>query len=85
MADHVILGIHIAERMEHALEVQAVLTDFGCNIKTRIGLHGVSEGHCAVGGIIILEFIGANEELANFQDRLSAISGVEVQSMVFNG
>ena len=36
---HHICGVHITERLEHALQVQQVLTEFGRNIKTRLGLH----------------------------------------------
>ena len=38
-AKHLILGIHITERLVHALPVQQILTEFGGNIKTRLGLH----------------------------------------------
>ena len=36
---HIILGVHITDRLKNAVEVQKVFTEYGCNIKTRIGLH----------------------------------------------
>jgi hypothetical protein len=34
---HIILGIHVSDRLKNAVEVQKVFTEYGCNIKTRIG------------------------------------------------
>ena len=39
MKKHLILGVHITNRVKHVPEVQKVLTEFGCSIKTRLGLH----------------------------------------------
>ena len=36
---HIILGIHVTDRLKNAVDVQKVFTEYGCNIKTRIGLH----------------------------------------------
>jgi len=80
---HVILGIHLQDRIKNAPEIQKILTGFGCNIKTRIGLHEVSDNYCAGSGMIILEMVGdpaKYEELANV---LNGFDGVEVQKMVF--
>ena len=40
---HIILGVHITDRLKNAVDVQKVFTEFGCNIKTRVGLHDVGE------------------------------------------
>lgn len=42
-ANHTIIGIHVTDRVQHAGEVQQTLTKHGCQIKTRIGLHEISE------------------------------------------
>ena len=47
-----ILGIKLDNRLETAVRFQKTITGFGCEIKTRIGLHD-TEG-CADFGIIIL-------------------------------
>jgi hypothetical protein len=44
---HHILGIHVDDRIKRASDVQQLLTDYGCNIKTRIGLHEVTGKFCA--------------------------------------
>ena len=81
--DHIILGIHVTDRLEEATTVQAVFTEFGCNIKTRIGLHDVSETYCAPSGVVLIEFFGSDAEASTMADKLNAIQGVQVKKMVF--
>ena len=81
--DHIILGIHVTDRLEEAGAVQAVFTEFGCNIKTRIGLHDVSETYCAPSGVVLIEFFGSDAEATTMVDKLNVIQGVHVQKMVF--
>jgi hypothetical protein len=81
--DHIILGIHVTDRLEEASTVQAVFTEYGCNIKTRIGLHDVSETYCAPSGVVLIEFFGSDAEATTMAAKLNAIQGVQVQKMVF--
>ena len=80
---HILLGVHVADRAEHAPGVQAVLTEFGTHIKTRLGLHDVHEGFCSPNGLLLIEFLGDSARCDALVARLSAIPGVEVQSMIF--
>ncbi len=82
-ADHVILGIHITNRLRHASEVQKVFTEYGCNIKTRLGLHEVTDNFCAATGVVLLELVGDASVRADMAKKLAAIEGVEVKEMVF--
>ena len=59
---HIILGIHIGDRLKNAVDVQKVFTEYGCNIKTRIGLHDASESVCSPSGVVLIEFFGAEDE-----------------------
>jgi hypothetical protein len=81
--EHVVLGIHIQNRVKDAPEVQKILTGYGCNIKTRIGLHEVTDNFCSGSGVIILEMVGEKAKYKELADRLNAFDGVEVQKMVF--
>lgn len=81
---HIILGVHINNRVESAKSIQAVLTEYGCNIKTRLGLHDVDENHCATSGIMLLELTGKSEETNQLITKLEGISGVDLQKMEFN-
>ena len=83
-APHVILGVHVVDRAHHAPGVQSVLTEFGENIKTRLGLHDVHEGYCSPNGLLLIEFIGDAARRDAFVNRLTAVQGVEVKQMVFD-
>jgi hypothetical protein len=81
--DHIILGIHVSDRLKNAASVQKVFTEYGCNIKTRIGLHDVDANVCSPSGVVLIEFFGADAEAAAMMDKLNAVEGVQVQKMVF--
>lgn len=83
MNNHVILGVHITDRVKKATDVQKVFTQYGCNIKTRIGLHEVDEKFCSPNGLIVLEMVGDDATIQEMHEQLSAIAGVQVQQMVF--
>ena len=78
-----ILGIHITDRLQEVSEVQAILTKFGCIIKTRLGLHEVKDDFCARSGLIILELTGNRDEFFKLENQLLKIDGLEVKKMVF--
>jgi len=80
---HHIVGVHITDRFVNAPQVQQVLTEHGCNIKTRLGLHEVSEDLCSRGGILILELFGPEAECNTLASRLKEIEGIELQEMIF--
>lgn len=81
---HYIVGIHIDDRIKRASDVQQLLTDYGCNIKTRIGLHEVTGQFCAGFGLILLEMIGDPGKVKELAQKLDAIDGVAVQQMIFD-
>jgi hypothetical protein len=81
--EHVVLGIHIQNRVKDAPEIQKILTGYGCNIKTRIGLHEVTESFCSGSGLVILEMVGEPAVYNELAARLNAFDGVEVQKMIF--
>jgi hypothetical protein len=84
MADtHNILAIHITDRLKEAVEVQKVFTEFGCNIKTRVGLHDVAGDVCAPGGVVLLELVGPGTIADDIAARLKGIEGVEVAKVEF--
>lgn len=77
-----ILGIKLQNRVEVAKYFQEILSKHGCSIKTRIGLHEVTDGKCAPNGIILLEVIDENEAVEIEKDLLN-IDNIEIQKMIF--
>ena len=83
MANHRIVGIKVSDRIRNAGGVQNLFTEYGCNIKTRIGLHPVSGNFCSPNGLVILELIGDDAICQELVGKIKAIAGTEVQEMVF--
>ena len=81
--DHIILGIHVSDRLKNAADVQKVFTEYGCNIKTRIGLHDVDANVCSPSGVVIIEFFGDDDQAGAMMDKLNEVEGVQVKKMVF--
>ncbi len=83
MSKRYVLGICVTNRVDNATELQKVLTECGCYIKTRLGLHEVSENLCAPGGLILLEIFGGDTAITEVETKLKAIKGLQVQKMEF--
>lgn len=81
---HIILGVHITDRIQHVDSVQHLLTEYGCSIRTRLGLHEAQEGFCSPNGLILLEMTDDEKTADQLAAKLNAIEGVEVQKMLFN-
>ncbi|CCY62041.1 putative uncharacterized protein [Clostridium sp. CAG:967] len=58
-----IIGVSLENRIETAVEFQKIITDFGCEIRTRIGLHPSMSDVCLNRGIVLLEVNGEAELL----------------------
>ena len=74
-----IVIISVEKRQELSAKVQEVLTQFGCIIQTRLGLHNSSKDACSSNGLIILECIDDKEEINKLNDKLSSIDGIKVK------
>jgi hypothetical protein len=86
MDKHIILGVHVTDRVVHAGRVQQVFTEFGAWIKTRLGLHEVNGGdRCtSKNGLVLIEFIGTEDQAKAMAAALQAVDGVYTQVMVFD-
>ena len=74
-----IMIVKIEARSHRAPKVQECLTRYGCNIKTRLGLHETSPEYCAEDGLVILELTGKKEENEQLKKELESLEGVTVQ------
>lgn len=81
---HLVLGVHITDRLKNAVDVQKLLTEYGGNIKTRLGLHEIADSSCGPNGLLLLEMAGELVRGHELADKLNAIEGVEVQKMEFS-
>ncbi len=76
-----IIIISVEQRQSVSASVQEVLTQFGCFIKTRLGITDSSKEKCSQTGLIILEFIGSEKEISSITEKLAAIKGVKVKTV----
>lgn len=73
-----IIGVKLENRLECAVEFQKIVTKFGCQIRTRLGLHPPDDFICLNYGIVLLEVLGEPKSLINELSKTW-----DVQTMVF--
>ncbi|HAN41073.1 MAG TPA: hypothetical protein GX398_03965 [Candidatus Cloacimonetes bacterium] len=71
--------IKVDHRSSEAAKVQDILTEYGCNIKVRLGLHQISEDFCANDGLIILEVDGKDEDLKALVNKLNELNYIQAK------
>lgn len=78
---HTIFGIHITNRVENVPALQSTLTKYGCNIRTRLGIHDADATSCSPSGLVLVDVFGAEAE--EFYAELQGLKGVGLQRMDF--
>lgn len=79
-----ILGVRVTDRVKKVPDVQQIFTDYGCYIRTRLGLHDVQGDSCSPAGLILLDLVCDEAACEEMRAKLAALEGVEVQQMVFD-
>ncbi len=80
----VIMAILQENRTETATRVQDVLTQYGCNIRVRLGLHDAAVNSCSNSGLILLQLCGENIPLKELEHELQIIPNVKVKYMTLD-
>ena len=78
----IIVGVKINDRVHHAEDVQKILTEYGCSIKARIGLHETGS-ICAPDGILLLQMCSEQHVSEELMEKLNALEGIIAKSMMF--
>ncbi len=81
--DHIIVAVHITERVKQASLVQSVLTEYGDIVKTRIGLHEPTPSGVSPSGVILLELVASQAQGNDIIVALNTLEGVEAKSIIF--
>lgn len=76
-----IMAILQENRVETAPKVQDVLTEFGCHIRVRLGLHDAALDRCTNTGLILLQLCGEDVPVRELEKKLTAIKNVKVKTM----
>ena len=69
-------------REESATKMQQMLTNFGCYIKVRLGLHDVPADVCSPSGLLVLEVVAEEAQIQEFVDQLNALPDVKAQMVI---
>jgi len=72
-----IMAVLLDNRTDCAPRVQQKLTEHGCIIQTRLGIH---EG-CEDRGLILLNLCGSDDQVTGLEKDLNSIPGVRTRSM----
>lgn len=72
-----VLLILIDKRKDAAVNVQKILTEWGCLIKTRLGIHDGILDDCSNHGLIILELVGESKKQQEMARKLELLKGVK--------
>lgn len=74
-----VLLVLINDRKDSAITVQKILTDWGCTIKTRLGIHDGTLDNCSNSGLLILDIVGEKEKNDEMTRKLNLVKGVKAQ------
>ncbi|MDL2298291.1 hypothetical protein LJC40_03960 [Synergistaceae bacterium OttesenSCG-928-D05] len=75
-----IMAVRLEQRNETAVAVQKVLTEFGCAIRTRLGLHDQApDNTCSPSGLLILQLCCEEAEAQKLEAALQKIDGVRAK------
>ena len=74
-----ILVILLGNRKDAAVNVQKILTGWGSNIKTRLGIHDIVLNNCPDEGLIIIELVGKNEDNVEICRKLNLLASVKAE------
>lgn len=79
-----VVAVRMENRLEAAVRFQEILTENGCKIKARLGLHEAGEGTCADDGLILLQVCGSPEEVERLVTEFGTIEGVSAKYLDLN-
>jgi hypothetical protein len=82
MESHLLLVIHVTNRLKKAPLVQKTLSQFGDAIRTRLGLHEIDKEYSSPSGIMVLDIVGESRA-RQLKKALDEIKGIETKLVVF--
>lgn len=78
-----IFGILIVDKEKENGCVQKILIQYADSIKTRLGLYDVEHQKSYPHGLLLIQVVGSENEMKQFEKEIYMIEGVEIQHMMF--
>lgn len=79
-----LLAILQENRVETATKVQEILTQNGCNIRFRLGLHDAGLETCSNNGMILLQICGSQADAEKMLSEIKAVPYVKAKLMLLD-
>ncbi len=80
--DYNVIAVKVSDREGAAQDMQKVLTDHGCLIKVRLGLHDIPANACSPAGLVLMEIEGDAAEIKALVAELNALAEVSAKHIV---
>jgi hypothetical protein len=80
--DYNVIAVKVSDREGAAQDMQKVLTDHGCLIKVRLGLHDIPANACSPAGLVLMEVEGDDAEIKAMVAELNALAEVSAKHIV---
>jgi hypothetical protein len=80
--DYQIVAVNVGNREGVAQDMQRILTEHGCVIKVRLGLHDIPADACSPSGLVIMEVAGEEADIRKMVTRLDALPETRAKYLV---
>jgi hypothetical protein len=80
--DYQIVAVKVGNREGVAQDMQRILTENGCAIKVRLGLHDLPANACSPAGLVLMEVEGEKSEIQAMVKKLDALPETKAMHIV---
>jgi len=80
--DYKIVAVKVGNREGVAQDMQRILTEHGCSIKVRLGLHDLPANACSPAGLVLMEVEGEDADIGAMVKKLDALPETSARYLV---
>jgi len=80
--DYKVVAVKVGNREGVAQDVQRILTEHGCAIKVRLGLHDIPANTCSPEGLILMEVDAEEPEISTLVNKLDSLPDTSAKYLV---
>jgi hypothetical protein len=80
--DYHIVAVKVGNREGVAQDMQHILTEHGCAIKVRLGLHDLPPDACSPAGLVLMEVAGEESEIKAMVKKLDSLPETTAKHIV---
>ncbi|HTX71945.1 MAG TPA: hypothetical protein VMC79_03890 [Rectinemataceae bacterium] len=80
--EYSVVAVNVGNREGVAQDMQRILTEHGCVIKVRLGLHDIPANSCSPAGLVLMEVDGESAEITEMVRKLNALPETSAKYIV---